>query len=106
MSEEKKAKLKEYQKNYYMAKDSLSDDVNSKSSLIRFSTFLFLTSYLHSSKSIWGWYFLFTLIIDSRVIIDKHLYEELMSFYPENLYLIYLDMILFLLLCIYHLHHK
>ena len=36
----------------YSLSDSLSDEVNSKSSLIRFSTFLFLTSYLHSSKSI------------------------------------------------------
>ena len=76
MPEEKKARLKEYQKNYYDAKksqyiiiinsdlivfqllinyslsDSLSDEVNSKSSLIRFSTFLFPTSFLHSSKSI------------------------------------------------------
>ena len=36
----------------YSLSDSLSDEVNSKSSLIRFSAFLFLTSYLHSSKSI------------------------------------------------------
>ena len=59
MSEEKKQRLKEYQKRKYQEaktnyslSDSLSDEVNSKSSLIRFSTFLFLTSYLHSSKSI------------------------------------------------------
>ena len=36
----------------YSLSDLLSGEVNSKSLLIRFSVFLFLTSYLHSSKSI------------------------------------------------------
>ena len=53
---EEKIKKREYGKIRYIKKlslsDLLSDELNSKSSLIRFTTFLFLTSYLHSSKNI------------------------------------------------------
>ena len=38
----------------YSLSDSLSDEVNSRLSLTRFFTLLFVTSYLHYSKSLWG----------------------------------------------------
>ena len=57
LPEEENIKKREYEKNRYHnmpeeKKAILKDEHNSKSSLIRFVTFLFLTSYLHSSKSI------------------------------------------------------
>ena len=44
--------LKKKNKTKRISKKLLSNEVKSKSSLIRFSNFLFLTSCLHSSKSI------------------------------------------------------
>ena len=52
--------------------DSSLDSLNVKSSLIAFTIFLSFIAYLHSSKSIWG-YFLFELTkIESNNTTDKY----------------------------------
>ena len=53
--------------------DSSSDSLDSKSSLIVFTIFLFFIPYLHASKSIYGKYSLSELTkIESNNITDKH----------------------------------
>ena len=68
--------------------------------------FILFIVYSNSSNSVWGQYLLFTLITESSVTNDKHLYDIffLVFFCHENLFLFYLHMILFLSLCIYNYH--
>ena len=53
--------------------DSSSDSFNFKPSLTVFTIFLSFIAYLHSSKNIWGYYYLFELTkTESNNITDKH----------------------------------